>query len=177
MIYTLMALLQIFLLLSVLAFGGVVTVLPEIQRQVVQVEHWMTPQEFSTLFALAQASPGPNSMIVPLIGWNVAGLGGLLVSSLAIYVPSIVITAGMLRIWDRYQARPWRRLVQNGLLPVTTGLVAASALLITRAAAPNLLMLAVTALSAWLALRTRIHPLWLLLGGSLIGWATQGGHF
>jgi len=177
MIYTLMALLQIFLLLSVLAFGGVVTVLPEIQRQVVQVEHWMNAQEFSTLFALAQASPGPNSMIVPLIGWNVAGLGGLLVSSLAIYVPSIMITAGMLRIWDRYQARPWRRLVQNGLLPVTTGLVAASALLITRAAAPNLLMLVVTALSAVLALRTRIHPLWLLLAGGLIGWATQGGSF
>ena len=69
--------------LSLIAFGGGNTILPEMQRQVVDIHHWMTAQEFSALFAMAQAAPGPNMMIVPLVGWHVAGLSGLLVTSTA----------------------------------------------------------------------------------------------
>ena len=47
----------IFAQLSLLAIGGVNTVLPEMQRQVVRVHGWMTPAEFAALFALAQAAP------------------------------------------------------------------------------------------------------------------------
>ena len=60
------------------------TILPEMQRQVVEVHQWMSAQEFSALFAMAQAAPGPNMMIVPLVGWHVAGWAGLLVSSVAV---------------------------------------------------------------------------------------------
>jgi len=172
---TLLSLLLIFTQLSILAFGGGNTILPEMQRQVVQVEHWMSAQEFSSLFALSQAAPGPNMMIVPLIGWHVTGLYGLLVSSAGMFLPSSVITGFMLRTWDRYKDRPWRKIVQNGMLPITAGLVASSALLITRVSAGNLLLAGIAAASATLALTTRLHPLWLLGGGALIGLLTQGG--
>ncbi|BCZ57585.1 hypothetical protein SL267_22020 [Serratia marcescens] len=59
----LMALALIFTELSLLAFGGGTTILPEMQRQVVEVHQWMSAQEFSALFAMAQAAPGPNMMI------------------------------------------------------------------------------------------------------------------
>ncbi|MFX8957521.1 chromate transporter, partial [Acinetobacter baumannii] len=73
----------IFAELSLLALGGGNTILPEMQRQVVDIHHWMTAQEFGALFALAQAAPGPNMMVVPLVGWHVAGFSGVLVTSLA----------------------------------------------------------------------------------------------
>ena len=69
--------------LSLLAFGGGNSILPEMQRRVVEVHHWMSAEEFSALFALAQAAPGPNLMVVPLVGWTVAGWPGLAVASAA----------------------------------------------------------------------------------------------
>ena len=78
---TLFSLAFIFLQLSFLALGGGNAIIPELQRQVVDVHHWMTSREFSELFALAQAAPGPNMMITSLVGWRVAGIAGLLVST------------------------------------------------------------------------------------------------
>ena len=48
------------------------------QRQVVDVHHWMNAHEFAALYALAQAAPGPNLMVVSLVGWRVGGLDLLL---------------------------------------------------------------------------------------------------
>ena len=74
---TLIAIATIFSQLSLLAFGGGNTILPEMQRQVVDVHHWMSAHEFTALFALAEAAPGPNMMIVSLVGWHVAGWSGM----------------------------------------------------------------------------------------------------
>lgn len=166
---TLVALAMIFSELSVLAFGGGNTILPEMQRQVVEVHHWMTAEEFSALFALGQAAPGPNLMIVTLVGWHVAGFYGMLVTSLAKFGPSSILTALMLQVWERYKDRPWRRHVQSGLLPVTAGLVAASAALIAHASVSNGALAAITAATAAISLKTKIHPLWLLFSGAAAG--------
>lgn len=172
--HTLLALAVIFAQLSLLAFGGGNTILPEMQRQVVEVHHWMSAHEFSALFALAQAAPGPNMMIVTLIGWHVAGFAGLLVTSIAKFGPSSVVTILALHAWERYKDRPWRALIQRGLLPVTAGLVAASALLIAQSSDSGWLPWLITAACALLASRTRIHPLWLLAAGSLLGLTSIG---
>ena len=164
----------IFTQLSLLAFGGGNTILPEMQRQVVEVHHWMTAQEFSALFALGQAAPGPNMMVVTLVGWHVAGINGMLVSMLAKFGPSSLVTIVMLQVWERFKDAAWRRYVQAGLLPVTGGLVAASAALIAHASISNITLAAITAASTVLALKTKLHPLWLLFGGALAGMAFLG---
>nr|WP_205951553.1 chromate transporter [Rahnella sp. RFA10(1/100)] len=171
MMPVLLSLALLFTELSVLAFGGGNTILPEMQRAVVQVHHWMSAQEFSALFALAQAAPGPNMMIVPLIGWQVAGWSGLLVSSLAKFGPSSIITLIVMGGWKRYKDRPWRQIVQRGLVPVTVGLVVSSGLLIAKASATTLPLAGVIALCTLLSLSKRIHPLWVLSTGAMLGLA------
>ncbi|MFJ9450134.1 MULTISPECIES: chromate transporter [unclassified Herbaspirillum] len=166
---TLIALGLIFSELSVLAFGGGNTILPEMQRQVVEVHHWMTAEDFSALFALGQAAPGPNLMIVTLVGWHVAGFYGMLVTTIAKFGPSSLVTILMLHVWERFKDRPWRRHVQSGLLPVTAGLVAASAALIAHASISNGILAAITAATVIIALKTKLHPLWLLFGGAMAG--------
>lgn len=166
---TLIALGLLFAQLSVLAFGGGNTILPEMQRQVVQVQGWMSAQEFSALYALAQAAPGPNMMVVPLIGWHVAGWSGLLVSAVAKFGPSSLLTGVVLGLWRRFRDRPWRKLVQAGLVPMTVGLVVASAILIAESTTTGWLTAGITAASALAMLRTKLHPLWLLAGGALLG--------
>ncbi len=171
---TLIALGLIFSELSVLAFGGGNTILPEMQRQVVEVHHWMTAEDFSALFALGQAAPGPNLMIVTLVGWHVAGFYGMLVTTIAKFGPSSLVTILMLHVWERFKDRPWRRHVQSGLLPVTAGLVAASAALIAHASISNGILAAITAATVIIALKTKLHPLWLLFGGAMAGMLLLG---
>jgi chromate transporter len=174
MIQTLIALALLFSQLSLLSFGGGNTILPEMQRQVVDVHHWMTAESFTSLFALAQAAPGPNLMIVPMIGWHVAGWQGMLVSSVAKFAPSSVVTIIVLGLWDRFKDKPWREVAQAGIFPITVGLVAASGILITEASVDNWLTAAIAGVTALLGWRTRIHPLWLLFGGGFLGLAALG---
>jgi chromate transporter len=83
-----------------------------------------------------------------------------------------MLTALLLRLWDRFKQARWRPLVQAGIAPVTVGLVAASAVLITEASNhASWSLYAITALVTLFSLRTRTHPLWLLAGGGLGGLA------
>jgi chromate transporter len=79
---------RVFAVLSLISIGGANAVLPEIRRQVVDVQGWMNDATFANLFAISNAAPGPNIILVSLIGWQLAGLTGLLVATLAIMIPS-----------------------------------------------------------------------------------------
>jgi chromate transporter len=166
---TLISLAAIFAELSLLAFGGGNTTLPEMQRQVVDVHGWMSASDFSAVFALARAAPGPNLMIVPLLGWRVGGLPGLLVSSVAMFGPSSIVMGLVLGLWRRFKDNPWRRIVQAGLVPVTVGLVAASASIIARASDGTWGLAAITGIAAAASLGERVNPLLVLAAGAVAG--------
>ncbi len=174
MIPMLLSLALIFGELSVLAFGGGNSILPEMQRQLVEVHRWMTAAQFNALFGLAQAAPGPNMMVVTLLGWRLAGFWGALVATIAKFTPSSLITGFALHAWDRFKNAPWRRAVQTGLVPITVGLVAASAALIAGTAAVSPMHLAVIAVIGVLSATTKIHPLWLLVWGAVFGLSGWG---
>ena len=145
--------------LSLLAFGGGNTVLPDMQRQVVEVQHWMTAREFAALYALAQAAPGPNMLVCSLIGWRVAGFSGAIVATLGICLPSGLLTYFVAAAWYRFREARWRVLMQAAITPVTAGLVMAAALILCQVTATSPVYAALAATSAALALWTRLHPL------------------
>jgi chromate transporter len=148
--------------LSLLAFGGANAVIPEMQRQVVDVHRWMTGQEFAGLYALAQAAPGPNMMVVSLVGWRVAGFWGALVTTLAVSLPSSVLTFAVAGIWFRFKDAPWRKALQVGLAPVTAGLVMASAVLLIESTAVDWSAAAVIVVAGVLFFFSKLHPMLIL---------------
>ena len=166
---TLAGLAVVFMQVSLLAFGGTNSVLPEMQRQVVQVHGWMTAHEFAALFALAQAAPGPNMLVVTLIGWRVAALPGALVTTLGVAGPSSVLTYLCANLWHRFRDARWRRLVQRGLMPVTAGLIMASAALLIRSTSVDLPTAAITIVATLLFLFSRLHPLLVLAAAAALG--------
>lgn len=97
-----------FALMSLFAIGGGNSAVPEMQRLVVEVHHWMTDRQFTDLFALAQVTPGPNMIIVTLIGYQVAGVLGALVSTAAMCGPTCVLAFCIGGVWDRFKEAPWR---------------------------------------------------------------------
>ena len=158
-----------FALLSLLAFGGANAVMPEMHRLAVDRHGWMTDGEFADMFALAQAAPGPNAMIVTLIGLRAAGVAGALAATLAMCLPSCALTFTVARLVDRFRESPWRSVLQDGLAPVTVGLVLGSGLVLTRAADQTAVAYALTAVAVIWVLATRLSPLWILAGAAALG--------
>jgi chromate transporter len=157
--------------LSLLAFGGANAVIPEMQRQVVDVHHWMSAHEFAALYALAQAAPGPNMMVVSLVGWRVGGFWGALVTTGAVAAPSSILTLLVSGAWYRFKDARWRKALQAGLQPVTAGLIMASAALLIQSTTVDWTAALVTVVTAWLFIFTKLHPM-LILGGAALAGAT-----
>ncbi len=162
----LVGLVATFAILSLLSIGGVNAMVPEIHRQVVDLHHWMDDGTFAALVAVAQIAPGPNLLIVSLIGWSLAGLAGLLAATLAMMVPSCLLAVGAGRLLARdgigMRIAPLRR----SLAPVALGLMLASSVVMARVAFQGPASLAITATVGFLALATRLSPLWSLAGAA-----------
>jgi chromate transporter len=159
---TLLRLLGHLFVQSLLAIGGIYVILAELQRVVVIENGWLTLEDFTSLFALAQASPGPNTLFISLIGWRVAGVPGGILATLVFVLPSLVMSGILARGWSRWSDRRWFTVLRRGLVPVTIGLLVSSALLLTSAAAVSPAALLVTGGAAGLSLGTRLPPVAIL---------------
>jgi chromate transporter len=165
----LLALAGYFALLSLFAVGGANAAIPEMHRVAVEAMHWMNDRQFADMFAIAQVSPGPNVIIVTLIGYHVAGLVGAGVATAAMCGPTCVLAFLVARTWDRFKEARWRIAVQAGLVPVSLGLIAASAFVLARAADHTAVAGLLTAATAIVAFATRINPLFLFAAGAVLG--------
>lgn len=155
-------------LLSLVAVGGANSVVPDIHRFVVDVEHLMTSDEFARWFALAQAAPGPNVLIVALIGWKVAGVLGAVLALASMCAPSCALTYVLSQAWDRFRGRPGLAKIAMGLAPLTTGLILASGYLLSRGT-PSLGGYAIAFIATVIAFRSSWNPLWILGAAAIAG--------
>jgi chromate transporter len=152
----LLALMLVFSPLSILSIGGGQATIPEIQHQTVTIHGWLTNDEFADLFAIARAAPGPSTLIVALIGWQVAGFFGALAATLAIFVPSSIVMYAVSSWWLRNEKSAIRKAIEQGLAPVAVGLVFAGAVIVLSAAHAGLLALATTAVVCVVQSTTKI---------------------
>ena len=166
---TLLALAGYFALMSLFAIGGANSAVPEMYRVAVEIENWMTDRQFADIFALAQLTPGPNVIIVSLIGYHVAGVVGGLVATLAMCGPTCIFAFYIGGVWERFKDAPWRAVIQAGLLPISIGLVFASAFVVAWATAQNWIAIAVTLGTAIVTYITRLNPLWIFAAAALLG--------
>ena len=164
-----LALLWTFGLMSLFAVGGANSAIPEMQRVAVDVQHWMSDKEFADLFAISQLSPGPNVLIVTLIGYSVAGVAGALVATVAMCGPTAVLAYCVGRLLQRSQHARWPAIIQAALVPLSIGLMAASALILARSSDQSVPAALITMAAAVVAFATRLNPFWMLLAGGIFG--------
>lgn len=179
---------QQFCLLSFLGVGGAITTAPEMHRFLVDEHHWLNDLQFTSSIALAQASPGPNVLFVALMGWNLGlnaggglgagvhawalGLFGVLVMMMGIMLPSSVLTYMATRWAHRNRDMRGVKAFKAGMAPIVVALLVCTGWLLTAAHNqpdrdwPLWALSAITALVVW---GTRIHLLWLLAAGAVLG--------
>ncbi|MDA8446755.1 chromate transporter [Paracidovorax valerianellae] len=174
-----------YLSISLLAVGGAIAAAPDMHRFLVERQGWITDLQFNASVAIAQAAPGPNVLFVGLLGWNVglnaggpgaagwtAATLGMVLCLVGIMLPSTVLTWLATRWGHRNKHRRSVRAFKQGMAPVVIGLLLATAWLLGSAhhgagTDPRLWLLSgACALVVW---RTRLHLLWLLGAGALLG--------
>ncbi len=158
-----------FATMSLFAIGGANSAVPEMHRYAVDVQHWLTDRQCSDTFALAQLTPGPNVMIVTLIGYHVAGMIGAVVTTLAMCGPTCVFAFFVGRASERFKGSAWHAALSRGLVPVTLGLTAASATVVATTSDYSWLALGITLGTAVTAYFVRVHPLWVFAVAALLG--------
>jgi chromate transporter len=158
-------------LLSLFAVGGANSTIPEIHRVAVDVRHWMTDTQFADVFAISQLSPGPNVLIVTLIGYSVAGVAGAMVATLAMCGPTAVLAYYVSGLLTRSKHSRWPAIIRAALVPLSIGLMGASALVLALTSDRTWMAALITAVAAILAFATRLNPLWLLVAGGFLGFA------
>lgn len=163
-------------LISLISIGGANATIPEIHRQVVEVLHWMDDATFANLVAIGQSAPGPNVLIVSMIGWQVAGLGGLVLATFAIVLPSSALALATGRLLDRVPADRLK-LVRTALAPLAVGFMLASGCVMIRAAFQGLVSLLIAAGAAAVLALTRRSPLFCIAAGAAIGIIGHRLHF
>ncbi|MGE5641329.1 MAG: chromate transporter [Clostridia bacterium] len=168
---TLLQLALYFCIMSVISVGGLPSVMGEVQRIIVEQNAWVSADEFVQLYAVGQASPGPNVLIVALIGFKVAGLPGALVSLFAMCGPAAAISWWVSGLWERFKESPTRAVIQRAMVPLVVGLTAAGGIVLaTPATVAAWKMWTIAALScAGILGLKKLNPLWLLAGGGLLG--------
>lgn len=171
-----------YLLLSVMSIGGAITTAPDMHRYLVSEHGWLSDEQFNASIAIAQAAPGPNILFVALMGWNVgmntgsvwAATLGMLVTMTGILLPSATLTY-LTAQWG-YRNRDLRavRAFKLGMSPIVLALLTATGWILAVSASSGSdknwliwLLIAVTTLIVW---RTRVHMLWLIGAGALLGW-------
>src|ERR1700681_845250 len=143
--HKLISLAWVFALLSILAVGGGTAVLPEMQHMTVDQFHWVTKSQFRDIYSLGQVAPGPNMLMVLLIGQKMARALGALVVGLAFFLPDCILTLVANRLWVHFKDSPWRTAVQHGMAPVAIGLMLAGTYAIARLSIFNLTSLMIAA--------------------------------
>jgi chromate transporter len=155
--------------MSLFAVGGANAALPEMHRVAVDVQHWLTDKQFADAFAISQLSPGPNVLIVTLIGYSVAGVAGALVATLAMCLPTALMAYGVSRVLTRSSRSRWPAIIQTALVPLSIGLMGASGYILARTSDHTWVAAAVTVGAAVLASATKLNPFWMLLAGGCLG--------
>ncbi|MFD1709873.1 chromate transporter [Ottowia sp. GY511] len=177
-----------FLSLSLLAVGGAITTAPDMHRYLVDQRHWLSDDQFTSSIAIAQAAPGPNVLFVGLMGWNVGlnagggsgagwhayalGLLGLVVAMVGILLPSGVLTYTATRWAHQHRELRAVRAFKAGMAPIVVALLIATGWLLTAAQnqpARDWPLWALTAVSALIVWRTKVHLLWLIGAGAVLG--------
>jgi chromate transporter len=177
-----------FMALSMVSVSGAIGAASDMHRYLVDRHAWLTDPQFSASIAIAQAAPGPNVLFVALLGWNLGlnaaggldagphawtmGAFGVLVTMAGILLPSSVLTYSTARWLQRNRLRRSVRAFKQGMAPVVVGLLVATGWVLVNSGAETAApwtVWAIAGLTALLVWRTKLHLLWMLGAGALVG--------
>jgi len=163
------ALVRVFAYLSILTVGGGMAAFPEMKILTVDVHKWLTFPQLIHIYSVGQMAPGPNMMMIVVIGQWAGGLLGALVTLFAFFGPTALLAYVVAKAWKKLEKWPWRNSIQQGLAPVSIGLLLAGCFTMAKGAINGLETGALAVGVLLVLLQYKINPALLVVGGAVVG--------
>jgi len=104
---------------GMLGFGGGLSAIPIMHREVVTLKNWMDEEEFADVLALANTLPGPiNTKLSGYIGWRLGGFWGMISGVSATIFPTGLMMILLLTVLNAYKDKPWVQGMAQGVIPI-----------------------------------------------------------
>jgi chromate transporter len=163
------SLIGVFAYLSILTVGGGMAAFPEMKILTVDVHHWLTFPQLIHLYSVGQMAPGPNMMMIVSIGQWAGGIPGAIAVVIAFFVPTALLTFIVAKAWKKLENWPWRTSIQQGLAPVSIGLLLAGCFSMAKGAIDGTETAAIAVAVLLILLRYKVNPALLVLASAGIG--------
>lgn len=163
------ALIRVFSYLSILTVGGGMAAFPEMKVLTVEVHKWLDFTQLIHIYSLGQMAPGPNMMMIVVIGQWAAGLVGAIVVLIAFFGPTAVLAYIVAKAWKKLEKWPWRDSIQQGLAPVSIGLLLAGCFSMAKGAITGVETASIAVGTLLILLQYKINPALLVVGGAVVG--------
>jgi chromate transporter len=159
----------VFLKVGTVIFGGGFAAIPFLEHEIVTVHGWLTMREFIDGVALGQMTPGPVAIMGAFIGYKVLGLPGALIATLGTFLPSTLMLVGLIHAYRRIKDNPLVRGFLSGVMPAVVGMLFVATVFVGRTAINGPVQAVMAPLALALLIRFKPDPVWLILGGGLVG--------
>lgn len=166
---TLLSMAQTFALTAMVSIGGIATMIPEIHRIAVENNNWMSDTDFAAAFAISQIAPGPNVLLMSLVGWRVAGFAGLVVATLSTILPTALLSLGFSRVEPKLKTTSWYAITRKSFPPLIVGLMISSGLVTAKASIHSIAGVAIAVGVAAYTYHKKTNPLYPIFASILLG--------
>ena len=158
-----------FSIISMLAFGGGNAALSRLERISVEEMRWITPQDFAAAIGFAYITPGPILITSTFIGYRAAGVWGAIVATIGVFLIPWCLSVLASHQVRRYIRHPWLQGFGLGAAPAVIGLLGITVFTLGRYAFVDWLYWIIAGIALVLSLFTKVNPIFLLIGGTLLG--------
>jgi chromate transporter len=164
-------LVAMFLRIGSVTFGGGFVMIPQIEADVVDINHWLTRDEFADGMAFGQITPGPVMITATFIGYKVAGIVGAVAATIAAFLPSFVMTIIAGTSLNRFRANHLVQSFLSGVAPAVVGMLAAAGVSLARSSLSTSLSyrnipvsFGIATVAFLLMMRARLNPVLIIFG-------------
>ncbi len=157
------------IVINALTIGGGFVMLPMLQKEFVEKNHWLTNQEFLDAIAIGQLTPGPLTVMNAVIGYKVSGIVGAILAMVSSYLPCIVIVTIVAKYYYDYRESTIVQASFKGIKPAVIGLLAAVAISLGNTALVDPLTFGIAIISFAIIAFTKTDPSFVIVGAGILG--------
>ena len=159
-----------FFKIGLFTFGGGYAMIPLMEDDVVNKNHWLTKEDFVDMLAVVQTLPGPISVNISLfVGYRVKGVWGAFLSLLGIVIPSFVIILLIAAVFTDFTDNPTVVKVFKGVRPAVVALIAAPIVRMYKTAGVTLKNIWIPIAAVVLIGFLGVSPIWVILATAILG--------
>ena len=168
-------LLWVYLKIGMFGFGGGYAMLSLIQHEIVDLHHWLTPQQFTDVVAISQMTPGPIAInAATFVGMKLTGMPGAVVATLGYITPSCIIVTIIAKLYLKYREMDMLQGILGGIRPAVVALIGSAGISILQTAFwevsgkmvisdTSWLMVGIFVVCVILLRKVKMNPIWVML--------------